>query len=126
VHAKFFQRYRLFFRFDLKAKIIVYALVNDEDSKRAYGSKNDAYAVFKAMLVVGNPPSAWADLKGMRDGGWTPQGGREAVPQGPFHQGPQSGSLGHLAANFLLACERHQRSTKSRSQHLQRCPRVGT
>ena len=43
------QRFRLFFRYDSKAKVIVYAWVNDEDSKRTYGSKTDAYAVFKKM-----------------------------------------------------------------------------
>ncbi|TAK78039.1 MAG: hypothetical protein EPO11_01830 [Gammaproteobacteria bacterium] len=30
--AKFFQQYRLFFRFHLESKIIVYAWVNDEDT----------------------------------------------------------------------------------------------
>ena len=44
--AKFFQQYRLFFRFDSAARIIVYAWVNDEKNKRAYGSKSDAYRVF--------------------------------------------------------------------------------
>jgi toxin YhaV len=28
------QRFRLFFRFDTKAKVIIYAWVNDEDTKR--------------------------------------------------------------------------------------------
>lgn len=56
------QRFRLFFRFDTKAKVIVYAWVNDEDTKRTYGSKNDAYAVFKKMLEKGNPPDDWAAL----------------------------------------------------------------
>ena len=40
--AKFFQQYRLFFRFDSASKIIVYSWVNDEKNKRAYGSKTDA------------------------------------------------------------------------------------
>lgn len=40
--AKFFQQYRLFFRFHQASKIIVYAWVNDEKTKRAYESKNDA------------------------------------------------------------------------------------
>ena len=44
--AKFFQQYRLFFRFDSASKIIVFAWVNDEKNKRAYGSKTDAYRVF--------------------------------------------------------------------------------
>ena len=33
--AKFFQQYRLFFRYHAQSKIIVYAWVNDEDTKRA-------------------------------------------------------------------------------------------
>lgn len=36
------QRFRLFFRFDTKQKVILYAWVNDEDTKRTYGSKTDA------------------------------------------------------------------------------------
>ena len=60
--AKFFQQYRLFFRFHLNKKIIIYAWVNDDSTKRAYGSKTDAYAVFKKMLKNGNPPNTWDDL----------------------------------------------------------------
>lgn len=56
------QRFRLFFRYDSKAKVIVYAWVNDENSKRTYGSKTDAYAVFQKMLARGNPPDDWAAL----------------------------------------------------------------
>lgn len=56
------QRFRLFFRYDSRAKVIVYAWVNDEDSKRTYGSKTDAYAVFRKMLDKGNPPDSWAAL----------------------------------------------------------------
>ena len=55
-------RFRLFFRFDTKSKIIVYAWVNDAETKRTYGSKNDAYAVFAKMLNDGNPPDSWAKL----------------------------------------------------------------
>ena len=60
--AKFFQQYRLFFRYHKDAKVIVYAWVNDEKQKRAYGSKSDAYAVFKKMLEKGRPPGSWDDL----------------------------------------------------------------
>lgn len=60
--AKFFQQYRLFFRYHLESKIIVYAWVNDEDSKRAYDSKSDAYKVFAKMLKSGNPPDDWDAL----------------------------------------------------------------
>jgi toxin YhaV len=54
--AKFFQQYRLFFRYRLENKIIVLAWVNDEDSKRAYDSDTDAYQVFRKMLESGHPP----------------------------------------------------------------------
>ena len=54
--AKFFQQYRLFYRFSSEAKIIVLAWVNDESTLRAYGSRTDAYATFRGMLDGGNPP----------------------------------------------------------------------
>ena len=57
--AKFFQQYRLFFRFDTQSKLIVYAWVNDEDTKRAYNSPTDAYGIFRNMLANGNPPNSW-------------------------------------------------------------------
>ena len=60
--AKFFQQYRLFFRYHQQQKIIVYAWVNDEKSKRAYENKTDAYRVFKKMLESGNPPDDWKVL----------------------------------------------------------------
>ena len=60
--AKFGQRFRLFFRYDSVARIIVFAWVNDEKTLRARGSKSDPYAVFKAMLDRGNPPDAWKTL----------------------------------------------------------------
>ncbi|OGT61542.1 MAG: toxin [Gammaproteobacteria bacterium RIFCSPHIGHO2_12_FULL_45_12] len=60
--AKFFQQYRLFFRFHTKSKIIVFAWVNDEKTKRAYDSKNDAYLTFKKMLAHNKPPSDWGHL----------------------------------------------------------------
>ena len=55
-------RFRLFFRYSASAKIIIYAWVNDENSLRTYGSKSDAYAVFRKMLDAGNPPDDWAAL----------------------------------------------------------------
>ncbi len=54
--AKFYQQYRLFFRYHLEKKIIVYVWVNNENTKRVYESKKDAYKVFKKMLKNGNPP----------------------------------------------------------------------
>jgi toxin YhaV len=55
-------RFRLFFRYDSKTKVIVYAWVNDRDTLRAYGARTDAYAVFRAMLERGNPPDQWTAL----------------------------------------------------------------
>ena len=60
--AKFYQQYRLFFRFSSTAKVIVLAWVNDEQTKRAYDSRTDAYAVFAKMLKSGNPPDDWDAL----------------------------------------------------------------
>lgn len=55
-------RFRLFFRFDSKAKIIIFAWVNDAETLRTYGARNDAYAVFRKMLDNGNPPDQWTEL----------------------------------------------------------------
>ncbi len=60
--AKFFQQYRLFFRYHLESKIIVFAWVNDKGTKRAYKSKTDAYQVFKKMLKSGHSPDDWDEL----------------------------------------------------------------
>jgi toxin YhaV len=55
-------RFRLFFRYDLASKVIVYAWVNDSKTLRTYGSASDAYAVFASMLKRGNPPDDWNSL----------------------------------------------------------------
>lgn len=60
--AKFFQQYRLFFRYHAPSKVIIYAWVNDDDSKRAYESSDDAYRMFRKMLENGHPPSDWNKL----------------------------------------------------------------
>ncbi len=60
--AKFGQRFRLFFRYDSRSRIIIFAWVNDETTLRARGSKTDPYAVFRAMLDRGNPPDGWSQL----------------------------------------------------------------
>ncbi|MXY35117.1 MAG: type II toxin-antitoxin system YhaV family toxin [Boseongicola sp. SB0676_bin_33] len=65
--AKFFQQYRLLFRFNSDARIIVLAWVNDGRTLRAYGRKADAYATFKGMLDGGNPPDDFDAL--MREAG---------------------------------------------------------
>jgi toxin YhaV len=56
------QRFRLFFRYSSRLKIIVYVWVNDENTLWAYGARSDAYAVFAAMLDRGNPPDDWTAL----------------------------------------------------------------
>lgn len=60
--AKFFGQYRLFFRYHTPSKVIVFAWVNDEDTKRAYESGDDAYRVFCKMLESGQPPNDWDQL----------------------------------------------------------------
>jgi toxin YhaV len=60
--AKFLGRFRLFFRYDSRSKLIVYAWVNDERTLRQSGGKNDPYEVFRRMLASGNPPNDWAAL----------------------------------------------------------------
>ena len=60
--AKFFQQYRLFFRYHAAAKLIVYAWVNDDDTKRACEGSDDAYRVFRKMLESGHPPGDWNQL----------------------------------------------------------------
>ena len=46
------------------SKVIVLAWVNDddEDTKRAYESGDDAYRVFRKMLASGHPPDDWNQL----------------------------------------------------------------
>lgn len=60
--AKFLSRYRLFFRYDSKMKMVIYVWLNDENSLRKEGSKNDPYAIFAKRLKVGNPPNTWDEL----------------------------------------------------------------
>jgi toxin YhaV len=60
--AKFFQQYRLFFRYDSKSRVIIYSWFNDDENLRAYESQNDAYITFKKMLAKGKPPSSWIEL----------------------------------------------------------------
>ena len=55
-------RFRLFFRYNTKAKVIIFAWVNDGDTLRTYGAKTDAYQVFKSMLDDGDPPDDWDAL----------------------------------------------------------------
>lgn len=60
--AKFHQRYRLFYRFSSKTKVIVYAWMSDEDTLRKSGSKTDPYRVFHDLLKAGDPPATMEQL----------------------------------------------------------------
>lgn len=55
-------RYRLFFRFDSRTRVIILAWVNDSETLRTRGKSTDAYTVFGDMLNSGNPPDSWDDL----------------------------------------------------------------
>ena len=60
--AKFLGRFRLFFRYSSKERVIIYAWVNDENTLRKAGGRNDPYTVFKALLSKAQPPDDWAAL----------------------------------------------------------------
>ena len=59
---RFLQQYRLFFRYHAPSKVIVFAWVNDEGTKRVYESSDEAYRVFRKMLQSGHPPDDWKQL----------------------------------------------------------------
>jgi len=60
--AKFHERFRLFFRFSSKQKVIIYVWVNDENALRTHGAATDVYEIFKEMLTSGYPPNSFEDL----------------------------------------------------------------
>jgi toxin YhaV len=68
--AKMGRRFRLFFRFDSKTRIIIFAWVNDETTLRSSGSKSDPYAVFQRMLERGHPPDDWTALVSASQPDW--------------------------------------------------------
>ena len=68
--AKIGRRFRLFFRFDSTAKLIIFAWVNDEHSLRSSGSRTDPYAIFQRMLNRGHPPDDWAALLAASQADW--------------------------------------------------------
>jgi len=59
---KFFQRFRLFFRYSSDPALVVYVWLNDESTLRKSGARSDAYSVFRAMLEQGRPPTDWEAL----------------------------------------------------------------
>jgi len=60
--AKFLGRFRLFFRYSSKDRVIIYAWVNDENTLRKAGARNDPYTIFSALLRKGRPPDGWDAL----------------------------------------------------------------
>ncbi len=68
--AKIGRRFRLFFRFDSSAKIIIFAWVNDQSTLRSSGSKSDLSAVFQKMLQRGYPPDDWVALVSASKAEW--------------------------------------------------------
>jgi toxin YhaV len=60
--AKFLGRFRLFFRYSSKDRIIIYAWVNDENTLRKAGGRSDPYTIFNALLRNGRPPDGWDAL----------------------------------------------------------------
>lgn len=68
--AKIGRRFRLFFRFDSKSRIIIFAWVNDENILRSSGAKTDPYVVFQKMLKSGHPPDDWDALLDASKSSW--------------------------------------------------------
>lgn len=68
--AKVGRRFRLFFRYDSKTRIIIFAWVNDENTLRSSGGKSDPYAVFQRMLERGHPPDDWEALMAASQSDW--------------------------------------------------------
>ena len=60
--AKFLGRFRLFFRYSSKDRVIIYAWVNDANTLRKAGGRNDPYTIFNACLRKGRPPDDWDAL----------------------------------------------------------------
>jgi len=70
--AKIGRRFRVFFRFDSRSRVIVYAWVNDQATLRSSGSRSDPYAVFTRMLGRGHPPADWDSLVSTSAPSWKP------------------------------------------------------
>ena len=68
--AKIGRRFRLFFRFDSKTRIIIFTWVNDENTLRSSGAKTDPYIVFQKMLKSGHPPDDWDALLAASKSDW--------------------------------------------------------
>ena len=60
--AKFLGRFRLFFRYSSKDRVIIYAWINDQNTLRKAGGRNDPYTIFNSLLRKGRPPDGWDAL----------------------------------------------------------------
>lgn len=60
--AKFLGRFRLFFRYSSKDRVIIYVWMNDQNTLRKAGGRNDPYTVFNALIRKGHPPDDWDAL----------------------------------------------------------------
>lgn len=60
--AEIFQQYRLTFRYHAPSKVIVFAWLNNEHTKRTYECTDDANSVFRSKLESGHPPDGWRQL----------------------------------------------------------------
>lgn len=60
--AKFLGRFRLFFRYSSRRRIIIYAWLNDETTLRQAEGRRDPYAIFAKRLIKGDPPDDWDAL----------------------------------------------------------------
>jgi toxin YhaV len=69
--AKIGRGFRLFFRYDSKVKVIVFAWVNDAHTLRSAGGKSDPYALFQKMLERDNPPDDWVALLAASKADWS-------------------------------------------------------
>jgi toxin YhaV len=60
--VKFLGRFRLFFRYSSKDRVIIYAWVNDKNTLRKAGARNDPYTIFNSLLRKGRAPDGWDAL----------------------------------------------------------------
>jgi toxin YhaV len=60
--AKLHSRYRLFFRFSSKHKVVIYVWLNDEKTLRKQGARTDPYTIFQNMLKQGDPPQDFEQI----------------------------------------------------------------
>jgi len=60
--TRFLGRFRLFFRYSSNDRAIIYAWMNDENTLRKAGGRNDPFTTFNALLRRGRPPDGWDAL----------------------------------------------------------------